>query len=70
MLFAVPFQGQKHPAFVIEGDRFGDEIRVAGEVRPPESPSYGMHITEIGQSSSSTNYSCPTLVRRHKNDSP
>jgi len=34
MLFAVPFRGQENPAFVFEGDRFGDAIRVAGEVRP------------------------------------
>lgn len=34
MLFATPFRGQKHPAFVFEGDRFGDAIRTAGEVRP------------------------------------
>ncbi len=34
MLFATPFRGQKVPAFVFEGDRFGDAIRTAGEVRP------------------------------------
>lgn len=33
-LFAVPYRGQDHPAFVLEGDRFGDAIRVAGSVRP------------------------------------
>lgn len=33
-LFAVPYRGQSHPAFVLEGDRFGDSIRVAGSVRP------------------------------------
>lgn len=34
MLFAVPFRAQKHPAFVFEGDRFGDAIRLPGQVRP------------------------------------
>lgn len=34
MLFATPFEGQQHPAFVFEGDRFGDAIRTAGEVLP------------------------------------
>jgi len=34
MLFATPFTGQKDPAFVFEGDRFGDAIRGAAEVRP------------------------------------
>lgn len=34
MLFAVPFRGQAHPAFVYEGDRFGDAIRLPGAVRP------------------------------------
>lgn len=34
MLFAVPFLGQKNPAFVFEGDRFGDAIRGDAEVRP------------------------------------
>lgn len=34
MLFAVPFTGQPNPAFVFEGDRFGDAIRLPGAVRP------------------------------------
>ena len=34
LLFATPFVGQKHPAFVFEGDRFGDAIRTDGEVKP------------------------------------
>jgi len=34
MLFATPFRGQKTPAFVLEGDRFGDAIRRAAEAAP------------------------------------
>jgi len=34
ILYAMPFVGQKDPAFVLEGDRFGDKIRIAGEVYP------------------------------------
>ncbi|MBN1271064.1 MAG: hypothetical protein JXB26_02235 [Candidatus Aminicenantes bacterium] len=34
ILWALPFHGQKTPAFVYEGDRFGGVIRVPGEVRP------------------------------------
>jgi len=34
MLFATPYTGQTNPAFVFEGDRFGDAIRGDGEVRP------------------------------------
>ena len=34
MIFAVPYKNQPHPAFVFEGDRFGDAIRVAEEVKP------------------------------------
>ena len=34
MLFAVPYRGQPNPAFVFEGDRFGDAIRLPGETRP------------------------------------
>ncbi len=37
MLFAVPFLGQQQPAFVFEGDRFGDAIRFAGDVWPQVS---------------------------------
>lgn len=33
-LFATPYHGQSTPAFVLEGDRFGDAIRGAGEVAP------------------------------------
>ena len=34
MIFAVPYKGQDNPAWVFEGDRFGDAVRVAEEVRP------------------------------------
>jgi len=34
LLFALPFHGQKDAAFVLEGDRFGDRIRTAGDVYP------------------------------------
>ena len=34
ILFATPFRGQKAPAFVYEGDRFGGAMRLPGEVRP------------------------------------
>lgn len=33
-LFATPFSGQEVPAFVMEGDRFGEAIRRPGQVRP------------------------------------
>lgn len=33
-LFAMPYTGQKVPAFVHEGDRFGDAIRTAGAALP------------------------------------
>jgi hypothetical protein len=33
-LFAFPFAGQRQPAFVMEGDRFGEALRFAGEVDP------------------------------------
>jgi len=34
ILWASPYQGQKNPAFVYEGDRFGGKIRGPEEVRP------------------------------------
>jgi uncharacterized protein (DUF2141 family) len=37
ILFAQPYQKQKNPAFVYEGDRFGGKIRLPGEV-PPDAP--------------------------------
>lgn len=36
-LFAVPYKGQPNPAFVLEGDRFGDTIRLA-EAAAPKIP--------------------------------
>jgi hypothetical protein len=33
-LFATPYNGQRNPAWVHEGDRFGDAIRTAGEAEP------------------------------------
>lgn len=33
-LFAVPYKGQRAPAFFHEGDRFGDRLRFAGDVAP------------------------------------
>lgn len=33
-LFAVPFHGQDQPAFVMEGDRFGDRMRFAQDAAP------------------------------------
>lgn len=33
-LFATPYQGQSDPAFIHEGDRFGDRIRLAGQAAP------------------------------------
>ena len=34
LLYAMPYQGQRDPAFVLEGDRYGDTIRIAGDVYP------------------------------------
>jgi len=34
ILWALPYQGQKNPAFVYEGDRFGGKMRGPAEVRP------------------------------------
>ncbi|MCA8956896.1 MAG: hypothetical protein KDC87_12535, partial [Planctomycetes bacterium] len=34
VFFAQPFRGQRAPAFVYEGDRFGGVMRLPGEVRP------------------------------------
>jgi len=34
ILWALPYQGQKEPAFVYEGDRFGGKMRNPAEVRP------------------------------------
>lgn len=33
-LFAMPYQGQDQPAFILEGDRFGDAQRFAGQALP------------------------------------
>ena len=34
LLYAMPYHGQRDPAFVLEGDRYGDAIRIAGDVYP------------------------------------
>jgi hypothetical protein len=55
MLFASPFVGQKEPAFVFEGDRFGDAIRIAGDVYPkiPGALVLSNHHRMYGVNSSS-----------------
>ncbi|WP_425398498.1 hypothetical protein [Aeoliella sp.] len=51
-LFAVPYTGQKTPAFILEGDRFGDHIRRAEDVAPyvPQAIAASNHHLGYGVS--------------------
>ncbi|MCO6045523.1 hypothetical protein NG895_16550 [Aeoliella sp. ICT_H6.2] len=57
-LFAVPYKGQETPAFILEGDRFGDQIRRAEQAEPyvPQAlvasnhhRAYGVNASRPGQ---------------------